>query len=339
MPAFFIKRFCRPDDVVFDPFMGRGTTLIEAQMHGCRVIGNDINPVCSILIRPRLCPPTLTRIQQRLDKIDLIYSGPVDDELLVFFHEETLNELYAWRVYFEHRMIEHEFDDVDDWLRMIACNRLTGHSPGFFSVWTLPPNQAASLKSQRRINERKGQCPEYRDTKKLILKKSRQLLRDPLPKGFHRNDHSLYSESADKMNAVSSQSVNLVVTSPPFLDNVNYIKDNWLRMWFCDIELSRDNFWQFRNLDDWLSKMTDTLIELRRVLTDDGIIAFEVGEVRKGHLNLEDEIVNAAMHAGLCPQCILINSQSFTKTSNCWGVKNNTRGTNSNRIVVLRKRP
>ncbi|MDE0089650.1 MAG: DNA methyltransferase, partial [Candidatus Poribacteria bacterium] len=34
LPAFFIKKFCEPESVVYDPFMGRGTTLIEAQLHG-----------------------------------------------------------------------------------------------------------------------------------------------------------------------------------------------------------------------------------------------------------------------------------------------------------------
>ena len=43
---------------------------------------------------------------------------------------------------------------MDDWIRMVALNRLTGHSAGFFSVYTLPPNQAVSVKSQRKINER-----------------------------------------------------------------------------------------------------------------------------------------------------------------------------------------
>jgi len=39
---------------------------------------------------------------------------------------------------------------------MIALNRLTGHSPGFFSVYTLPPNQAVSVKAQKRINQARG---------------------------------------------------------------------------------------------------------------------------------------------------------------------------------------
>ena len=45
----------------------------------------------------------------------------------------------------------------------------------------------------------------------------------------------------------------------------------------------------------------------------------------------------AAMATGLTPQMILINDQAFTKTSNCWGVDNLKKGTNTNRIVLLRK--
>ena len=54
-------------------------------------------------------------------------------------------------------------------------------------------------------------------------------------------------------------------------------------------------------------------------------------------LLLENEVVRAAFEAGLIPECIMINSQNFTKTANCWGVSNNKKGTNSNRIVVLKK--
>jgi hypothetical protein len=34
---------------------------------------------------------------------------------------------------------------------------------------------------------------------------------------------------------------------------------------------------------------------------------------------------------------VVINAQQFTKTANCWGVENNAKGTNTNRIVVFRK--
>ena len=33
----------------------------------------------------------------------------------------------------------------------------------------------------------------------------------------------------------------------------------------------------------------------------------------------------------------MLTYQEFTKTANCWGVDNNAKGTNTNRIVVFRK--
>ena len=62
LPEFFIKRFTKPGDVVYDPFLGRGTTLIEAAMHGRRVIGNDVNPLAAVLTRPMGLSPGLAAL-------------------------------------------------------------------------------------------------------------------------------------------------------------------------------------------------------------------------------------------------------------------------------------
>lgn len=337
LPGFFIERFCNPEDVVYDPFMGRGTTLIEAQLRGCRSVGNDANPLSSVLAAPRLQPPTIQMVEQRLNEIRLNALKKIDSDLLVFFSPETLGELYGWRSYFRTRKKQGSFDEVDAWIQMVACNRLTGHSKGFFSVYTLPPNQATSLEAQRRINEKRKQVPEYRDTKALILKKTKQLLRHPLPSNYARDDFEIVCESADSTHSIPANSVRLVVTSPPFLDTVDYVGDNWLRMWFCEVEIDPKRIWQIKSLQDWVARMTDVFRELKRVLQPGGIVAFEVGEVRNGVLLLENEVVKAGFEAGLVPECIMINSQNFTKTANCWGVSNNQKGTNSNRIVILKK--
>ena len=337
LPAFFIKRFCKMDDVVYDPFMGRGTTLIEAQLHGCRAYGNDINPLSQVLTKPRLTPPTLSQIEQRLQEIALPKNNATDPDLLVFFERGTLQELYGWRQYFRQKQEDSQFDRTDAWLQMVACNRLTGHSKGFFSVYTLPPNQATSVQAQQKINQKRGQTPEYRDTKQLILKKSKQLLRHSIPDHFWRDDARLFAESADQTTQIRSDSVDLVVTSPPFLDTVNYIQDNWLRMWFCDIEMEASKIWQLKRLEDWIFQMKKVFVELRRILKPQGRIAFEVGEVRGGSVLLENAVVEAASEAELIAESILINTQHFTKTANCWGVSNNSKGTNSNRIVILKK--
>ena len=333
LPAYFIQKFCKPESVVYDPFMGRGTTLIEAQLHGHKVIGNDINPLSKVLTSPRLNPPMLTNIEKRLSEVDLSNDAEIDPDLLVFFHEDTLSEIYGWRTYFQ----QEQLDTVDAWLQMVACSRLTGHSSGFFSVFTLPPNLAASIASQRKINEKRNQKPEYRDTKALIYRKSKQLLRHNLPDHYWRDDVVLLTESADNTPQIPDESVDLVVTSPPFLDIVDYEQDNWLRMWFCNIEIEAGKIWQLKSLEDWVARMKDVLVELHRILKGTGKIAFEVGEVRNGEIFLENAVAKASVDAGFVPEKLMINAQPFTKTANCWGVSNNKKGTNSNRIVILKK--
>ena len=67
-------------------------------------------------------------------------------------------------------------------------------------------------------------------------------------------------------------------------------------------------------------------------------VAFEVGEVRGGKVLLERLVWEAAAGLPFERLFVMVNQQAFTKTANCWGVGNNEKGTNTNRIVVLRRR-
>jgi len=83
--------------------------------------------------------------------------------------------------------------------------------------------------------------------------------------------------------------------------------------------------------------MQETFRELFRVTRSGGWVAFEVGEVRKGTVKLEEIVVPLGISVGFECVALLINSQKFTKTANIWGVSNNRLGTNTNRIVLFRK--
>ena len=73
-------------------------------------------------------------------------------------------------------------------------------------------------------------------------------------------------------------SVDLVVTSPPFLDVVDYAADNWLRCWFAGIAPESVALTTPRGLDGWRDVMTSVFHELFRVVRPGGSVAFEVGE-------------------------------------------------------------
>ena len=340
LPRFFISRLTQPGDAVYDPFMGRGTTVLEAALLGRCPIGCDINPLSERLVGPRLNPPTYDEVAMRLTALDLDTPSEFWDDLLVFYHPNTLRQIANLRSYLRTRRQKEPLDRVDAWIQMVATNRLTGHSPGFFSVYTLPPNQAVSIESQKRINQKRDQVPPERDIKAIILRKTRSLLSKLQARDLEMltaNIPLLITGSSDKTSAIASESIQLAVTSPPFLDIVNYQADNWLRCWFNGIDAKEVAIWQLKKPADWQAAMTRTFRELHRVLASGGFVAFEVGEVRHGKILLETLVVPAAMEAGLKPLMVLVNDQIFTKTANCWGVDNRTKGTNTNRIVLLGK--
>ncbi len=342
LPRFFITRLTGENDLVYDPFMGRGTTIIEAALLHRVPAGCDINPLSRLLTRPRLDPPESAEVETRLQAIELTGPRDIREDLLVFYHPETLRELTNLQQYLLGREAQGTADRVDSWIRMVATNRLTGHSAGFFSVYTMPPNQAVSVDAQLKINERRGQIPPRKEIKALIMRKSRSLLRKLDKKETAQlralsPESRLLTASADSTPEIREDTVKLVVTSPPFLDVVNYQRDNWLRCWFNGIDAESVDIWQLRRPEDWQKKMTAVLGELNRILVPGGFVAFEVGEVRGGSVFLETLAVPAAIAAGLIPEAVIVNSQIFTKTSNCWGIDNLKKGTNTNRIVLLRK--
>ena len=342
LPRFFIERLTLPGDAVYDPFAGRGTTLIESALLGRIPIGCDINPLSSIMTLPRLNPPTTEQVADRLSHIELEDVDEDPEELLVFYHPETLKQICALKKYLKEKEQNGGSDQVDQWIRLVALSRLTGHSSGFFSVYTLPPNQAVSVDSQKKINEKRNQEPPLRDVKNIILKKTHALLKhcdDQIRKilGYASNQAHFLTQPSDSIPEIASNSVSLVVTSPPFLDVVNYVQDNWLRCWFCGIDPATVPITMAKKVEQWQREMTKIFRELERILEPGGHIAFEVGEVRHGKIKLEEAVIPCGIEAGLTPLLVLINDQKFTKTANVWGVDNLKKGTNTNRVVVFQK--
>ena len=302
--------------------MGRGTTALQTALAGRVAYGSDINPLSEILTTPRLSPPSIESISAHFKTIPNDAEITEEDTpLLVFYHPKTLRHLLALKQWF----MEHEKSDAltaeDKWIRMVAMNRLSGHSSGFLSVKTMPPNQTISIEQQRKINEKHERIPEEKDVFEIILKKSRSLLRSGtmfLQQGCHQIE---YIEDGE-----------VVITSPPFMNIVNY--DNWP----AGIDVGAIAFDDgHSSVADWERFVRDVFVEFSRVIKSGGHVVFEVGEVQKGAIKLEENVIEAIKDLPFDVKEVLVNEQQFTKTANCWGVKNNEGGTNTNRIIVAKK--
>ncbi len=342
LPRFFIDILTQPGEAVFDPFSGRGTTALEAGLAQRRIIANDINPLSALLARPRLFVPDLEALRQRLQSIRFRSGRSANIDLSMFYHPRTESDLVGLRSYLRRRHENGDEDAIDAWIRMVATNRLTGHSAGFFSVYTLPPNQAITAERQRMINRRLRQRPTERDVRALILRKSASLLRSVTPEHMRTLREAgrrarFITGDARHLRAVRRGTVRLTVTSPPFLNMVDYAADNWLRCWFNGIDAAAvaEQITVTGSLPSWERAMDGVFAELHRITAPGGWVAFEVGEVRRGHLRLDESIMPIGVRRGFECRAVIINQQQFTKTSNIWGIDNNARGTNTNRIVLF----
>src|SRR6267378_2932620 len=73
-PETFVRRnvlaWSKRNDVILDPFSGRGTTVFESLLNGRRGLGCDTNPVAVCLSKAKADPPQLDEIYDRLSVLE-----------------------------------------------------------------------------------------------------------------------------------------------------------------------------------------------------------------------------------------------------------------------------
>lgn len=107
LPHFFIENFSKQDDIIFDPFSGRGTTAFEACRMGRIGVGNDLNPLAVCLTKSKVqipsknTIPNKNKILKRLFDLEKIYAQTkidiknISNDIKMLYDEElTLPQLF-----------------------------------------------------------------------------------------------------------------------------------------------------------------------------------------------------------------------------------------------------
>ena len=71
IPLFFINctKYSSPNDIVYDPFSGSGTVLVEALLAGRRAMGADANPLARLIAKAKTTHITSELIAAAIDKV------------------------------------------------------------------------------------------------------------------------------------------------------------------------------------------------------------------------------------------------------------------------------
>ena len=330
IPEFFIKIFSEKGDIVLDPFCGRGTTVLEANQQNRIGLGVDVSPLALEIAKSKLKNITYEQVKERLSQIDF------SKEILDGYND--FKDIYHPKTYSQIVNLKEQLTDsaVDNLIRSIIFGRLHGHSHGFFSVWTF--NVISFSKDRiKKQSEKRGLKPDFRDVVPRILKKAKTVLEHPV---IEQPKSKLFKSDSRNL-PIESNSVDLIVTSPPFLDVINYIDDNWLRFWFLGFDRNqlRNTLIQTGNLEEYKGFIRDSLKEMYRVLKKGKYCVVEVGDVRhkSQKLYLDHIIVELARNLGFGIEKIMINYMEAPKISRAFRRKEPGQGTNTNRCVIMKK--
>jgi site-specific DNA-methyltransferase (adenine-specific) len=345
-----ISMLSEPGDIVMDPFSGRGTTLLEARLLDRAPLASDLNPIAFALSRAKNTTVTHADVMQRVQQLRGRYDANLyrpeaavqNDDIRLIFHPHTLAQLCFLR-----RQLLGSTTDVDKFLVGVTLGVMHGSekqngSSSYLSI-SMPNTFSMSPAYVQRFVETNSLDRVARDTFAILGQKVDRL--------FRNNDYIGPSGTVAAVNARELTKapvfapyvgqVSLIVTSPPYLDVVDYSKLNWIRNWFVD---GHGEFGSVEALDDdltlreWLPFAEQSVNEMKSMLRPGGVIAMVVGDVVRagGAISLAREFMRQLAHQKIFEYvgCLSDHIQSDVKTTRIWK-DTKGRATNVDRIVVL----
>ena len=224
-----LLEFTAPDDVVLDCFSGSGTVPLEAAILGRRVLAFDSNPYAVTLTRAKLeAPESLQAANRQLElRLAAAKDRPRYDEESIpdwvrkFFHPETLQNAL--------RFADECLEQDDPFLLACLLSILHHQRPGFLSY---PSSHLVPYLRDRKFP--RAQYPEMYEERALQPRLEAKLQRTYKAGRAVERERVIQVGHADVAALALDREVDAIVTSPPYMNALDYIRDNRLRMWFLD---------------------------------------------------------------------------------------------------------
>ncbi len=333
MAAALVEKYSRKGSLVYDPFSGCGTFALEAWRAGREVIANDASPYARLLTRSKLFPypslaDALADLQRMAKKVERRRRRPdlraVPRWVRAFFHPQTLREALLWTSVLKAER---------RWFLLACLMGILHHQrPGFLSF---PSSHTVPyLRTKKFPRSKYPGLYGYRSVADRLEAKVRRALRriPALDFSLSRRCHAARAERQQIRTRVGS-----ILTSPPYMRQLDYGRDNRLRLWFLGCK-------DWKTLDGIVSPgekgflllMRRCLKRWKQALVIDGHCVLVIGDTcsrvgRAGGGNLPDMVATIAKKAGY-----VIVSQQADAIPNERRVRRGLTGSSSEAILVLR---
>lgn len=346
LPHYFIRRYSKVGDTVLDPFSGRGTTALEACLLGRKGIGCDSSAVSYFLTKSKITRMSIVNVEKAIIGLEKKYEkeakkyepdlGLYRDRLLSVYDHG-----YGTRIILGTTL--HQMAFIRDTLLSDMSREATFIKAMLMGICVGPRDFDLSVPVLGTI------CLHHNHFKRERIKKGA-----PRKNVFHclmefskrygsymtslPVEGEMYRGDATKL-PLSDGLVDLTVTSPPYLNLINYYEKSWIRYWIAGVDKeeaygvitttgSKPKYFDFihRNLS-----------EIYRVSKDDTACVYVIGDYR----DIEADVVECGTKAGFnCYDIYYDPIPSHLRAHrqmNDGGVADDEGGTNYNVVIVFEK--
>ncbi|MBI3986596.1 MAG: DNA methylase [Lentisphaerae bacterium] len=295
-----VEAYSKKDDWVFDPFCGRGTTILESLLSGRNAAGSDINPVAFCVSRAKAERPTLDQVTERIAQLKEDYEQTCPDQwkkmrlaLPPFFRRaffaSTLSELLFLRAVLKWRT-----DRAERFIAALILGSLHGEMDRSRAYFSNQMPRTICLKPDYSLRYWRDNelFPKKRRVFDMLRPKAECRLKD-LPECHTGKVKMTDARRVSNHFPGLRKQIALVVTSPPYLNVTRYEEDQWLRLWFLGGEprptygkVSKDdrharasNYWKFIK-ESWAG-LAPLLKDSARIVVRLGAIGLDEDELTR----------------------------------------------------------
>ena len=256
LPEYMIRQLSNPGDLVLDPMLGSGTTLVEAIRLGRRAVGCDIDPLAQMIAAAKLTPIDLVAALQEGNRI---LAGASDDyrrshgrlqkDLKLQFDSRTEKFIHYWFLPEQQLELLALVQRIEalpkggtrDFLRVVFSSTIIAKSGGVSLARDLAHTRphrdtqkvptSAFIEFAKRLERNVASFGDHESTGAAIPSR----LNGADGEATRESGRSVSIHDASAVDTgLPAASVDLIVTSPPYANNaIDYMRAHKFSLvWF-----------------------------------------------------------------------------------------------------------
>jgi len=287
IPRYFIEKYTKEGDWIYEPFLGCGTTLVECKLLNRNGIGIDSNPIATLVSKSK------TGILSSKE-IEIIQNFIGELEKLILLKNKDFHTVNS-------SLNTTNFDNKDHWFQKNVqieisylkqlIKKIKNESIQVFLKVSLSSIivEVSNQESDTRYASKNKDIQNFR-TIEVFVKKCKMMI-DRITQYSELSSDSkieIYTQSSESIPFIKNNSMDLVVTSPPYANTYDYYlyhksRMNWLDYDFKSVQEveigSRDKHSSKKlEIDNFLSSLDRCFGEVSRVLKKGKYAVIVIGD-------------------------------------------------------------